>query len=349
MRKLDNHRDEPPRPCRRKRQQLHARSWIAVGVVLVIFITSALLLFYLLRDMDWVFLREIAPLYLALIFLLSVLGTALYTTAIYVLVLASGHWTTFTQAYLVLTASLSANYVTPVKAGIPLRVYLYNHFMHIPTATGTALVVLETFIGMLTPALIAIVGIASLFTDVGLVVPSALLVVLLAGTAIILYVKPKHIELFLRGFPWSGFTQRVARFVERVQAGLRSVPAWALVSISLLFTLNFVTSALQSYLVLRVLGYPVSPLALLYVLAISVTAGNLSLIPMGLGVRDASFTLLLMQLGVPNEVALSAAVIQRLFAPGWPLLLGVISTNILGVSELMKRGSSSAESTSEES
>ena len=122
-----------------------------------------------------------------------------------------------------------------------------------------------------------------------------------------------------------------------------------MVSIGLLFTLNFVTSALQSYLVLRVLGYPVSPLALLYALAISVTAGNLSLIPMGLGVRDASFTLLLMQLGVPNEVALAAAVIQRLFAPGWPLLLGVISTNILGVSELMKRGSSSAESTSEES
>jgi uncharacterized protein (TIRG00374 family) len=87
---------------------------------------------------------------------------------------------------------------------------------------------------------------------------------------------------------------------------------------------------------LSVFGPPPSVLALLAVLTISVTAGNLSMIPMGLGVRDASFTVLLAQLGVPNEIALSVAVIQRLFSPGWPLLLGLISTNVLGVSEIVQ-------------
>ena len=41
-------------------------------------------------------------------------------------------------------------------------------------------------------------------------------------------------------------------------------------------------------------------------------------------------------------VALAAAVIQRLFSPGWPLLLGLISANILGVSELVKRSDESS-------
>jgi uncharacterized protein (TIRG00374 family) len=86
---------------------------------------------------------------------------------------------------------------------------------------------------------------------------------------------------------------------------------------------------------------------LLAVLTISITAGNLSMIPMGLGVRDASLTLLLVQLGVPNEIALSVTVIQRLFAPGWPLLLGLISANILGISEMTKR-SDDASSTPEQ-
>ena len=61
------------------------------------------------------------------------------------------------------------------------------------------------------------------------------------------------------------------------------------------------------------------------------------MIPMGLGIRDVTFTWLLVQVGVPTEIALSAAVIQRIFAPGWPLLLGVISANILGVSEIINR------------
>ncbi len=85
------------------------------------------------------------------------------------------------------------------------------------------------------------------------------------------------------------------------------------------------------------LGQTIDWLAVLAALTISITAGNLSMIPMGLGVRDASLTLLLRQLGAPDEVALSTAVIQRLFAPGLPLLLGLISANILGISEMVKR------------
>jgi uncharacterized protein (TIRG00374 family) len=121
-----------------------------------------------------------------------------------------------------------------------------------------------------------------------------------------------------------------------VQVCLRNLPAWVLLSTTVLVALNLVSVAMRLYLVLRMLGYAVSPLTLLYVQAIAVTTGNLSMIPLGLGARDASFVLLLAHLKVPNEIALSVAVIQRLFSPGWPLLLGLISTNVLGLREVLR-------------
>ncbi len=308
-----------------------------VGIILVIGVVSAVLLAHLLRGMDWALLRETAPLYLALILLLSALGTATYTAAIYVLVRAGGYATTVGQAYLVLTSSLSVNYVTPLKFGIPLRIYLYRQVMRVPLAVGTALVALETWLGMLIPAMIAGVGIALLFPEIGLAAPLALLTILIAGMGLALFVQPSRMMPLLERLPLQKFTLRLARFGEMVQMGFRSLPIGWLGVVALLIGLNVLIAAIRLYVVLLMLGQTVHWLSLLAALAISVTAGNLSMIPMGLGVRDASLTLLLGQLGVPNEIALSTAVIQRLFAPGWPLLLGLISANILGVSEMVKQ------------
>lgn len=326
----------PNPPPETSRRRLHTRSWVMVGVILAIGIVSAVLLAHLLRDMDWTLLRETAPLYLALVLLLSALGTATYTAAIYVLVRASGYATTIGQAYLVLTASLSVNYVTPLKFGIPLRIYLYRQVMRVPLAVGTALVALETWLGMLIPALISGLGIALLFPEIGLAAPLTLIAALLVGMGVIVFIQPSRLNSLLERLPLQQLTMRLARFGETVQTGFRSLPLWWLGVTALLIGLNVTAAAVRLYVVLLMLGQTIDWLAVLAALTISITAGNLSMIPMGLGVRDASLTLLLRQLGAPDEVALSTAVIQRLFAPGLPLLLGLISANILGVSEMVK-------------
>ncbi len=314
-----------------------ARSWLAVGVIFTFFTISAGLLVYLLHDMDWTMFRQVGLLYLALILLLSALSTGFYALSVYILVRISGHKTTFVKSYLVLTTSLSANYVTPIKAGIPLRIYLYKHFMDIPIATGTALIAVETMVGILTPAVIAVAGIALIFPSMGLVIPTALISILVVGLLIVLRVRVENLQLYLARFPFLSFVARFIGFVERVQWALRQLPVAKILQVVLLVAVMLGLHSMRLWLVLSILGFRVSPLALLAVLTISLTAGNLSMIPMGLGVRDASFTLLLTQLGIPSEIALAAAVIQRLFSPGWPLLLGLISANILGVSELVKR------------
>ncbi len=304
-------------------------------LLLAIMVLSIVLPVYLLRDLDWHMLAQFTPLHLAGILGLLILGTLFYTLAISVMVKAVEHPSTLWQAYLILTASLSANYVTPVKIGIPLRIYLYQHFMHIPTATGTALVTLETITGLLVPTLVAILGITTLFTNLKLTVPIILLSILSIGTGLIVYLPTHAIKTWMPRSPRSKITARTLHFIENVQMGFRSVSLMTTLKISLLFLLNLTTSAGIVHLILRVLGFTINPLVLLYVLAIAITAGNLSLIPMGLGVRDISFTMLLQYLGVPQEIAISTAIIQRLFSPGWPLLLGLISSNILGLSEIL--------------
>ena len=306
------------------------------GVLLVTFVIGTISLAYLLRTQRWALPSKVSPLHLALILLLSMLDTALYTMAVYILVRFSSNRVTLSQAYLVLTSSLSASYVTPVKLGIPLRIYLYKRVMQIPLATGTMLVALETWLGMLVPVVIASLGISTLFPEIGLITPLAFLSLLLAAMVATLVIKPSQVNSLLARLPFRRITRRLVHFGDAVQAGLRSVSIWRLGIVVLLFSLNFVVGATRLYVVLLMMGWTINWPAALAILAISITAGNLSMIPMGLGVRDTSLTVLLMQLGVPNEIALSAAVIQRLLSPGWPLLLGIISLNILGIAELVK-------------
>jgi len=312
------------------------RSWIASAVVVLLFVLSGVLLAYLLRGMDWELVQRATPGTFLLVLVVSMLGTLVYTLLIYLLIRGSGYVTTLWRAYLVLTASLSVNYVTPVKMGIPLRIYLYNHFMDIPIAIGTALVTVETLVGVLTPACIAVVGIALLFHSVSPVPPLILLALMGIGLLFLLRARFECWQPALERVPFARLLKRLMRFVVRVQSGLRCLSPAVILSVVILDLLMFGLQTVRLWLVLRVFGSAPSPWLLLAVLTISVTAGNLSMIPMGLGVRDASFVLLLAQLGVPNEVALSVGVIQRLFSPGWPLLLGLISTNVLGVREIIQ-------------
>lgn len=309
--------------------------WITLSILLTLFVIGIILLTHLLRDLNWSSIGRAAPLYLGLILILSIAETTFYTLAVYVLIRASGYNPSLLRTYLVLTSSLSTNYITPIKAGVPLRVYLYKQFLGIPVAIGTALIAVELLIGIVIPLVIAVVGVVSLFPFFGLVGPLILLIVVVGCAIAILYFSPERIRPLAQRLPFQRLVQRVMRFSEQVRNGLVNLPALGLLSMAGLVALTFAAVTVRLYVILQMLGYSVNPLALLYAQMISVTSGNISLIPMGLGVRDASLTLLLLHLGVPHEVAVSVAIIQRLLSPGWPLLLGLVSSSILGTQMIL--------------
>jgi len=319
------------------------KSAITIVLFVLLFVISSVLLAYLLRETDWSLIKRINPYDLLLIFALTVLGTIIYVTLIVILVRGSGYSTSFKTAYLVLTASLTANYVTPVKVGIPLRIYLYNQIMNIPVNVGTALVAVEALAGILIPALIACIGILFIFPSLGVLAPIALAITLLAFLIIFLRMPTERVITIVENLPFSRLNIRILQFAGRVQFAIKFIPISTIIIVIILDIVMLIIQAARLHLVLNIFIVSPSVFLLLFALTISVTIGNLSMIPMGLGVRDASFSFLLTQLGVPTEIALSASIIQRLFSPGWPLFLGVISTYILGVGKFIE--SKSGEST----
>ena len=57
--------------------------------------------------------------------------------------------------------------------------------------------------------------------------------------------------------------------------------------------------------------------------------GMLSMIPLGLGVKEATLSYLLTQFGITNEVAIISSVILRIFMSGFSILVGIFSANYL--------------------
>jgi len=57
----------------------------------------------------------------------------------------------------------------------------------------------------------------------------------------------------------------------------------------------------------------------------------ISLMPMGLGARELGLAALLGEVGVPADIAIYAALIQRLIATGITFPLSLISWQILGL------------------
>jgi uncharacterized protein (TIRG00374 family) len=84
------------------------------------------------------------------------------------------------------------------------------------------------------------------------------------------------------------------------------------------------------------MGAPSSVIDLLFIQAISGIIGIISMLPMGIGAKDTSLVVLMTQVGVPQSTALIAVLVDRTLWTLVPLVVGIISANILGVSNLMK-------------
>ena len=62
--------------------------------------------------------------------------------------------------------------------------------------------------------------------------------------------------------------------------------------------------------------------------------GAISMVPMGLGVREASMLFYLYHMGISHEIGLSIVTIQRLLFTGFAFVLGTIFGAILGVKSI---------------
>ena len=225
-------------------------------------------------------------------------------------------------------STMAAHYSTPAKLGFPFAVYLLNRFDNIPYATGTAMIIIELFVSTGICGLIALIGSLFYFSHITKII-FLLFFLLFFVIGLIFFVllfflkkKEKH--------------SRIYRFISELHAAFTRVPLNKSLIYSLMRVFIQIISGIN--LVLLCLFFS-SELSLWKAVVAGSTAfflGAISMVPMGIGVREASMLFYLHHVGIPNEIGLPVVTIQRLLSTGLSFALGAIFGTILGVGNIYK-------------
>jgi len=271
------------------------------------------------------------PLGIALIVLLTGLLVACSVAIAYCLLAGTDANRSVGQLYLVVTASTAANYSTPVKAGIPLRVYLYKRLMGIGPATGSALVGLEIILATLVPAVISLFALLLFLPEGGPAVAAAVAAGVGGAVVALAFVRSGSYDRATARLPLPRIARRVLAPDGDIVVALRRVPLRSLGAAAGIFAAMFLFVGIRSFCAFQLFGGSMNVVELVGISAAAFTLGSLSLLPMGLGVRDATLVALFVQAGADRDVAIAVAAFDRLLSTGVPLLLGILSAQILGL------------------
>jgi uncharacterized membrane protein YbhN (UPF0104 family) len=305
-------------------------AWLLLPLTLVV---GILLLF---RFYEIPSVENPSPLSIALIAIFTGLVVLGAIAAPYC-ILAGTDWDrSLRQLYLVVTASLAANYSTPVKAGIPLRLYLYKRFMGIGFTRGSALVGLEVLLGLLVPAVISLFVLALVLPEAGPAVPVFVAIGASGAVAAIAFVRSGSYDRAIVRLPLPKIARRVLAPGGDIVAAVRGVPLSSLGAATSIYAAMFVLVGVRFFFAFRLFGGSMSVTELVGISAVAFVLGSVSLLPMGIGVRDATLVALFLQVGADRDVAIAVAGLDRLLSTGVPLLLGVLSAQILGLRAILQ-------------
>ena len=306
-------------PLRRSLPWLALPLTLGVGVVL-------LLRFYQIPSVE-----NPNPLGIGLIVLLTGVLIACSVAIAYCLLAGTGAKRSIGQLYLVVTASTAANYSTPLKAGIPLRVYLYKRLLGISPATGSALVGLEIILVTLVPAVMSLLALPLFLPEGGPAFVAAVVAVVGGAAAALAFIRSRSYDRLLARLSLPGMVRRAVAPDGDIVMALRRVPVESLTAAAGIFAATFVLVGVRSFLAFQLFGGSMNVVELIGIGAAAFTLGSLSFVPMGLGVRDATLVALFVQAGADRDVAIAVAALDRLLSTGVPLLVGIISAQILGL------------------
>jgi uncharacterized protein (TIRG00374 family) len=219
-------------------------------------------------------------------------------------------------------SSMTAHYSTPAKLGFPFTVYLLKRLEEIPYSTGTAVVIIELIVSTGICGVIAVFGSYFYFDhETNSILPLFLLFVTCALAV--------HTAGFI--LRKKALNSRLYRFIKK---GYEPFKRLNKQNSSLYIITRFSIQILSGINLVLLAHFFSADLSLWQAVTAGSTAfflGALSMVPMGLGVREASVLFYLHHVGIPNEVGLSIVTIQRLLSTGLSFALGTILGAILGL------------------
>lgn len=299
--------------------------------ILVIFLISAVVGYYVVRKIDVSIILNLKI--ETIIFLLLGYGGVLLVRllAVKIFLKDMGYEYSIKPLFLILVSSYTVNYISPIKIGFPLRVYLYKRVLNIPVAIGTSLFAVISFIEVNVLTFLSLLGIIFLLHNFRYYLPLISVVILFILAFWILFFNRREISKFFVKFPFKSKMEKVLNFMDNVQLGAKQVKIKSFTLIFVLFLSRMFISAFCSYFILSNFHFVKNIFHLLYIQSISFVAGFISMLPMGIFAKDVTVVVLLSQIGVSRDAAVSLAIVERLLWTVLPLLLGIVAINFLGI------------------
>jgi uncharacterized protein (TIRG00374 family) len=134
----------------------------------------------------------------------------------------------------------------------------------------------------------------------------------------------------------SAGTGRVSRFIRDIYGAFSRISLFTLIVYSLLILLTQLLAGFSLVVLCFFLDTKISLWQAVVANSAAFFLGSLSMIPMGLGVREGSMLFYLSHFGVSSEVGIAIVAIQRLLSTGLSLVLGTIFGAVLGLRNMGK-------------
>ncbi len=226
-------------------------------------------------------------------------------------------------------SSMAAHYSTPAKIGFPLTVYLLKKFENVPYACGTAMILIELTVSTGICGIIAFIG--------GLLYFGSYLHIFIQSFFIFFF----SVILIFFGikifFKNQGSDTRIKKIIINIDNAFSHIALYNLIVYIIIMVIIQIFSSIN--LVLLSLFFS-ADLLIWEAVTASCTAffmGAVSMIPMGLGVREVSMLFYLKQFGIDSGTGITIVTIQRLLSTGLSFVLGAIFGTVIGIKNISKQ------------
>jgi len=226
-------------------------------------------------------------------------------------------------------SSMAAHYSSPAKLGFPLAVYLFKKFENISYPIATAMILTELVISMGICGIIALGGSYFYFAKYQTI---------FLLTVLFLVILCLTIYFILRALGKKGQSGRIHQFAADTQDIFRNIPFRAAITYIVISTLIQILSGVNFFLLCYFFSIDVSLWKAIIISSSAFFLGAVSMVPMGLGVREGSVLFYLNYLGVASDISLSVITVNRLVSTGLTFLLGMIAGGILGAAKITMEG-----------
>jgi uncharacterized membrane protein YbhN (UPF0104 family) len=224
--------------------------------------------------------------------------------------------------FVAIVASSTISLAGDPKLGVPARLAFYKLLTGVPLSIGTAQTGIETVIWL--GWLSVVVGIAGLFAgSVEALISAFILAGALCG-ATLLVIGPR----ILAALPLpETLTRRLApirRFVEEIRDAVAKASPRHIVMAVAALGITYPIDIASVWFLAYDLGADLPFAGVAHAIVTSHLAGLLSMVPLGIGVRDVTFALLLERAGASQDTAALIALIHRLVRTVIPIALGLL-------------------------